>query len=397
MTETILGVNIGSSSLKLALYSSKEPPSRQNCILQAAITGVGSRSHLTVRDNSGKCILEKQAAWNSHIAALGVFLDLLKTAFGEFEIVAAGHRVVHGGSRYAGPVEIDAAVLAELRALIPFARLHQPLALNAIEFVAAYFGSLRQVACFDTAFHVTMPKPATTFALPRELREQGLRRYGFHGLSYEYISGALAERGGADVASGRVIVAHLGSGASLCALQGGKSVATTMGLTPLDGLPMGRRSGSVDPGLLLYLLEKDPGSLEQLSLQLHTKSGLLGLSEISDDLQVLLSRNEAAAQEAVDHFVYWVGRHLGSLAAALEGMDALVFTGGIGAHLPEIRARICRNAAWLGVSLDGAANEAGLTRISPAGSKPSAWVIPTDENLIVAKQTFLTLRQSHPT
>ena len=201
MTETILGVNIGSSSVKLALYSSKVPPSRGNCILQADITGVGTKSHLTIKNGSGECVLERQASWNSHVAALEAFLDLLTATFGEYKIVAAGHRVVHGGPHYAGPVEIDAAVLAELRALSPFARLHQPLALDAIEFVAAHFGSLRQVACFDTAFHVTMPKPATTFALPRELREQGLRRYGFHGLSYEYISGALAEMGGADVAS----------------------------------------------------------------------------------------------------------------------------------------------------------------------------------------------------
>lgn len=397
MTGVLLGVNTGSSSLKLALYGAQVAPTHSTCILQADVAGVGGKSHLAVKDHAGKLILERQSAWNSHTAALDAFLRLLKSEFSEYEIVAAGHRVVHGGQRYSGPVEIDDAVFADLKGLVPFARLHQPMALDAIEFLAAQFGALRQVACFDTAFHATMPKPAVTFALPRELREQGLRRYGFHGLSYEYVSGQLVETCGAEVASGRVVVAHLGSGASLCALHKGKSVATTMGLTPLDGLPMGRRSGSVDPGLLLYLLEKNPGSLEQLSQQLNTQSGLLGLSEISDDLQVLLTRNESTAQEAVDHFVYWVGRHLGSMAAALGGMDALVFTGGIGAHLPEIRERICRNAAWLGVALDGPANEAALARISTAGSKPGVWVIPTDENLIVAQQTFLILGQSHPT
>lgn len=396
MNQALLSINIGSSSLKFALHRADAPPLHGTCVGRGAVTGVGGEGHLLITNGSGQLVLEQDVALDSHIAALNSILDLLKKNFAQHELIGIGHRVVHGGPHYSGPVRIDGRVITNLRELIPFAPLHQPVALDAIDFISAQQPGLPQVACFDTAFHATMPKPATEFALPRLLREQGLRRYGFHGLSYQYIAGELHHICGADVASGRVIIAHLGSGASLCALQKGRSVATTMGLTPLDGLPMGRRSGSLDPGLLLYLLTKNSASAEQLSQQLYTESGLLGLSEISDDLRTLLACDDSAAREAVDYFVYWLGRHLGSLTAALDGLDAVVFTGGIGEHLPEIRERICQKASWLGLAVDARENQTGGPRISPAGAKASVWVIPTDENLVVASQTFRILRQSHP-
>ena len=299
------------------------------------------------------------------------------------------------GSQYAAPVLIDAEVMAGLERLVPLAPLHQPHNLAAIRAIAASSPDLPQVACFDTAFHQTQPPVAQVVALPRELAAEGVRRYGFHGLSYEYIASALpavAPR----VAAGRVVVAHLGNGASLCAMNGGRSVATTMGFSTLDGLVMGTRPGSLDPGVLLYLMSQHKMDAAAIEALLYTRSGLLGLSGISSDMRTLLASPDPRAREAVDVFVYRIGRELGSLAAALGGLDALVFTAGIGEHAPEIRARVCRDAGWLGIGLDEAANGAGGPLISQPGARASAWVIPTDENLMIARHTLAVLAASRP-
>ena len=273
----------------------------------------------------------------------------------QLRFVGAGHRIVHGGAEFSQPVVVDDRIVAALEALVPLAPLHQPHNLAAIRAITAASPDLPQVACFDTAFHQTQPPVAQVVALPRELTAEGVRRYGFHGLSYEYIAVGPARRG-ARVAAGRVVVAHLGNGASLCAMNGGRSVATTMGFSPLDGLVMGTRPGSLDPGVLLYLMSRHAMDAAAIEALLYHRSGLLGLSGLSSDMRTLLASPDPRAREAVDVFVYRIGRELGSLAAALGGLDALVFTAGIGEHAPEIRARVCRDAGWLGVELDEAAN-----------------------------------------
>jgi len=271
---------------------------------------------------------------------------------------------------------------------VPLAPLHQPHNLAAVAAVAARHPQLPQVACFDTAFHHTQPAVATRFALPRHLSEEGVRRYGFHGLSYEYIAAALPRYLGAAPARGRVIVAHLGAGASLCALRDGCSVATTMSFTPLDGVPMGCRCGALDPGVVLYLLQEKGLSAAAVAALLYHESGLLGVSGLSDDMRTLLASELPAAREAVELFVYRIGREIGSLAAALGGLDALVYTAGIGEHAPQIRARVAAAAAWLGLELDPAANAAGGPRLATPRSRVSAWVIPTDEDLMIARHTW---------
>jgi acetate kinase len=293
---------------------------------------------------------------------------------------------VHGGIAYRQPALIDDRVIANLEALVPLAPLHQPHHLAAIRAVANAAPRVPQVACFDTAFHRDQPPLAQEFALPRALTAKGIRRYGFHGLSYEYIVSVLP-RIAPDCADGKLVVAHLGNGASLCAIEAGRSIATTMGFTPVDGLVMGTRTGALDPGVLLYLLhheDMDARAVEQL---IYYRSGLLGVSGLSSDMRTLLASDSPAAKEAIDLFVYRIGRELGSLAAALGGLDGLVFTGGIGEHAAEIRARVCRDASWLGIVLDAAANAAGGPRISAPGAAASAWVVPTDENLMVARHT----------
>jgi len=276
--------------------------------------------------------------------------------------------------------------LGALKVLIPLAPLHQPHNLAAIEAVYQHAPQLPQVACFDTAFHRTQPPVAQLFALPRRYAQEGVRRYGFHGISYEYIASVLP---GIDsrAAAGRTVVAHLGNGASMCALDGGQSVATTMGFTAVDGLPMGTRSGTLDPGVLLYLMDRDHLDARALERLLYQQSGLLGVSEISSDMRTLLASADPRAAEALDLFVYRIGRELGSLAAALGGLDALVFTGGIGENAAPIRARVCRDAAWLGLELDEVANDAGGPRLSRLDSRVTAWVIPTNEELMIARDT----------
>jgi acetate kinase len=298
---------------------------------------------------------------------------------------------VHGGPRFAAPVRIDDAVVAEIRRLIPLAPLHQPHHLLAIEALTRLHPALPQVACFDTAFHHGQSVVATTFALPRSITEEGVRRYGFHGLSYEYIASVLPAVVGPEIADGRVVVAHLGSGAGLCALHVRKSIATTMGFTALDGLPMSERCGALDPGAVLYLIEQKSMSAREVTDMLYHASGLPGVSGVSGDMRMLLASQDAHAAEAIELFVYRVSRELGSLAAALGGIEALVFTAGIGEQAAQIRQRVCDAAAWLGVELDVAANGTGGPRLTRVGGKVSAWVIPTDEDLMIARHTWRLL------
>ncbi len=286
---------------------------------------------------------------------------------------------------------VDASVTAELRRLIPLAPLHQPHNLAAIAAISKLHPTLPQIACFDTAFHHSQSEIATAFALPRRLADEGIRRYGFHGLSYEYIAGVLPDILGPRAADGHVIVAHLGSGASLCAIKKRNSVATTMGFTALDGLPMSRRCGNLDPGVLLYLMQEKGMTAAEVSDLLYNESGLFGVSGISDDMRTLLASDEPSAKAAVALFVYRIGRELGSMAAALGGVDALVFTAGIGEHAAEVRRRVCEDAAWLGVDLDESTNVTGGPLITGTDSRTSAWVIPTDEDLMIARHAWTLL------
>jgi acetate kinase len=305
-------------------------------------------------------------------------------------VVGVGHRVVHGGSQFTGPTVVTPTILEDLRKLVPLAPLHQPHNLAAIEAVSARLPGVPQVACFDTSFHRGQPAVAEVVPLPKAICESGVQRYGFHGLSYEYIVSALPAVA-PEIAGGRVIVAHLGSGSSLCALRNGKSVDSTFGFTALDGLCMGTRPGSIDPGVVLFLFQNLGLSAAVVETLLYKKSGLLGISGISNDMRVLLESREPDAQLAVDYFVYRAAKEVGALAAVLGGIDALVFTAGIGENSANIRRRICESSAWLGVELDEKANEGAGPRISRPGSRVSAWVIPTNEELMIARHTALLL------
>jgi acetate kinase len=393
MSEAVLVLNAGSSSIKFSLFAGDGPPSRQQLLCEGACDGIGHATHFTAKDGRGAKLLDQQMPQGvSHADALAAILDWIGPHFPDHRLVAAGHRVVHGGSLYTGPVRIDAQVVAELTRLIPLAPLHQPHPLHAIAALSKLDANLPQVACFDTSFHCAQPGIATALALPRRFAEEGVQRYGFHGLSYEYIASVLPAVLGATEADGRIVVAHLGNGASMCAMRGRKSLATTMGFTALDGLPMSRRCGSLDPGVILYMLEQKGMTAAEVSDVLYHQSGLFGVSGISDDMRTLLASADRHAAEAVDLFVYHIGRQLGSLAAAIGGLDALVFTAGIGEHAAEIRRRVCVDAAWLGIDLDEAANAAGGPRLSRAKSRTSAWVIPTDEDLMIARHTYELLQ-----
>jgi acetate kinase len=381
----LLVLNAGSSSLKFSLFSDEDPP---RLLLRGQLQELSTRPHFIARAG-GAVVAERDWPAGTRLGHAGAIDHLLgwvrSGALGEQHVAAVGHRVVHGGTRYSTPVLVDARTLADLEALIPLAPLHQPHNLAAIRAVAQHAPRLAQVACFDTAFHCTQPPVARAFALPRRYAEQGVRRYGFHGLSYEYIASALSSEAPPALA-GRTIVAHLGNGASMCAMAGGRSVATTMSFTTLDGLMMGTRCGSIDPGVLLYLMDREGMDARALEGLLYERSGLLGVAGASD-MRELLARSDDAAAEALELFVYRIARELGSLAAALGGLDALVFTGGIGEHAAPIRARVCRDAQWLGVELDEEANARAGPCISRSASRASAWVIPTNEELMIARHT----------
>jgi acetate kinase len=395
MNEPILVINAGSSSIKFSVFH----PGNDNSLAagpHGQVEGIGASARLSVASRPGDRLVDEAAPANDHQAAIAViqrwFAEHIGGAAG---FAAVGHRIVHGGATFSQPVLIDDKVIAGLEAVVPLAPLHQPHHIAAIRAVAAIAPHVPQVACFDTAFHQAQPALARQFALPRALREQGVQRYGFHGLSYEYIV-SIVPGIAPDIAAGKLVVGHLGNGASLCAIENGRSVATTMGFTPVDGLMMGTRCGALDPGVLLYLLQHEGMDAAAIEKLIYQQSGLLGVSGISSDMRELLASGRPEAREAVDLFVYRIGRELGSMAAALGGLDALIFTGGIGEHAAAIRARVCRDAAWLGIALDETANAAGGPQISAPGATASAWVIPTDENLMVARHTQrLLATQSH--
>lgn len=387
MAEAILVFNAGSSSIKFAIYAAGSDAQSLALLYRGQIDGIGHHAHFTVRDADDASRVDENVTAASHEEALASLLDWIDGHGTGLEFIAAGHRVVHGGVAFQQPVVVTDEVIHQLEALVPLAPLHQPYNLAAMVALGRLEPKLVQIASFDTAFHHTLPPVEQTFALSPALAEAGVRCYGFHGLSYAYIADVLPQYLGS-AAEGRVVVAHLGHGASMCALQGRKSMATTMTFTPLDGLPMATRCGSIDPAVVLYLMREkgmDAGAVSDL---LHHRSGLLGVSGISGDMGDLLASDSPRAAQAIDLFVHRVSRELGSLAAVLGGLDALIFTAGIGEHAPSIRARICRNAAWLGIDLDEAANTANRLRISAADSAVSAWVIPTNEELVIARQTW---------
>jgi acetate kinase len=389
MQDPIIVVNAGSSSINFSGYASmngQEPI----LLLNGQIEGIGTLPHLTARNANCGIIAEK--TWprgdkSDHEGLFGYLIGWMRTHLGGEKPVAVGHRVLHGGTRFTEATLVDDTVLGLLESLCPLAPLHQPHNLAAIRAIATVAPWLPQVACFDTAFHHDQPAVAQRFALPRELHDGGIRRYGFHGLSYDYIASILRERH-PRLARGRVVVAHLGSGASLCAIRDGKSVDTTMGFTALDGLPMGTRCGALDPGVILYLLRERKLSIDEIEKLLYRQSGLLGVSGVSNDVRELLTSRDPHAEQAIDLFVYRVVRELGALVAVLGGLDGLVFTAGIGEHAPAIRRRVCEKSAWLGLVLDTTANEKGAERISAEASRVSIWAIPTDEERTIARQTI---------
>jgi acetate kinase len=399
VSDAILTLNAGSSSVKFAVFQRAEPLA---LLLRGQVDGLPATPVFRAQDAAGKPIAEKTwepGASPGHAAAVEFVLSWGRREglAGRYRVVAAGHRVVHGGIKFTGPVAVDAHVLADLDALVPLAPLHQPHNVAAIRAVAAAAPALPQVACFDTAFHSTQPPMARAFAIPRRYADTGVRRYGFHGLSYEYIAHTLPAID-ATAAAGRTIVAHLGNGASLCAMRASRSVATTMGFSVMDGLVMGTRCGSIDPAVILYLQQEEGLSVEQVQTLLYEESGLLGVSGIAPDMRTLLSSEDPGAHEAIELFVYRATREIGSMAAALGGLDSLVFTGGIGENAPSIREAIGRELTWLGLEIDAGANRRGAQGraacISRAGSSITAWVVPANEELIIARHTAAALAGS---
>ena len=384
MDTALLILNAGSSSLKFAVYRADAAGDLQPAY-RGVVEEIGRNGRFRVdhvADAGG--LIDRTVAAGDHEQALQIQLDWLGTRHPGLAFRAAGHRVVHGGADYLHPVRVDATVMADLEKLIPLSPLHQPHSLAGIRALARLRPDLPQIACFDTAFHHTLPQVARHFALPRELGARGIRRYGFHGLSYEHIASVLPDYLGA-AADGRVVVAHLGNGASLCALRQRRSVETSMSFTPLDGIPMGSRCGALDPGVLLYLLREEGMKLEQLDDLLHHRSGLLGVSGLSGDVRTLLQSSHPHAAEALDLFAYRVSQAIAGHAVALEGIDALVFTAGIGEHAAPVRAAICRRLAWLGLALDEDANRRHGPCISHPHSRISVWVIPTNEERVIAR------------
>jgi acetate kinase len=392
MANAIAVLNAGSSSVKFSLFLGRDDELELH--VRGQIEGINTAPHLTAQPRNGAKTIEhswSKGAKLDHDGALDHVIAFLRAELAGARLVGVGHRVVHGGPDYAQPVVVDATVAAALDKLIPLAPLHQPHNVAPIRRLLERAPDVPQVACFDTAFHRTNPELAQRFALPEEFYEAGVRRYGFHGLSYEYIASVLTQFD-ARIASGRTVVLHLGNGASMCGMEAGRSVASTMGFTAVDGLMMGTRSGSLDPGVILYLMDRRGMDARAVENLLYNQSGLLGVSGVSSDMRTLLASSDPRARVAIDLYCYRVSRELGSLAAALGGLDAIVFTGGIGENSAAIRECVCRNAAWLGVELDPAANAAGGPRISTATARASAWSIPTNEELMIAKHTLRLLQ-----
>jgi len=387
MRDYALVLNAGSSSLKFCVF---QRPVNQGWEIasRGQVEGIGSAPRLSAKDADGKVLADNPLGNDIRDgrAALEALAKWLRSIYGNAKLLGVGHRVVHGGARFTQPVVLNQQILAELKELIPLAPLHQPYNLGAIEVAFDRLADVPQVACFDTSFHATSPDVAKLVPLPAHLRRAGLQRYGFHGLSYEYVASVLPEVA-PEIANGRVIVAHLGSGASMCALRAGKSVDNTLGFTALDGLCMGTRPGALDPGVVLYLFQSLGLSSKDVETLLYKKSGLLGISGISNDMRNLLGDGQPEAHLAVDYFVYRAAKEIGALAAVLGGIDALVFTAGIGENSPEIRRRIGEACSWLGLELDTEANCRKGPRISTPHSKVSSWVVPTNEELMIARHT----------
>ena len=379
-----LTLNAGSSSLKFSLFDISGAPTQMAIGL---VENIGKQPRL--KADLGEALpavareLKPEDAVD-HTAALATVLALLRGSFPGAKASVVGHRVVHGGPHFAEPMVVTDQVMAELKRLSPFAPIHQPHNIAGIEAARAAFPEALQVACFDTAFHRHHPKANDVFALPREYYDKGIRRYGFHGLSYEYISGEL-KRIAPQIHAGRVVVAHLGNGASMCGILGGRSVASTMGFTALDGLPMGTRCGQVDPGVIFYMVQQEGRSIDEVRDIFYTKSGLLGLSGISNDMRILESAGVPEANEAIDYFVFRIRRELGGLAAALGGLDALVFCGGIGENSRKIRRRICDAMDWIGLELDHDRNDKNARVISTDFSRARIMVVPTNEEIVIAR------------
>ncbi|MGD1983204.1 MAG: acetate/propionate family kinase [Chromatiaceae bacterium] len=394
MSDAIVVLNAGSSSIKFSVFAMQD--GNLELLLRGQTEGLYTLARFLAKDGSGAVVAEH--SWDAgqppgHDGALQHLLEYLRAELSTYRPLAVGHRVVHGGPDAIGPVRVTAQVLDHLEGFIPLFPLHLPHNLAPVRLLLELAPELPQVASFDTSFHRSNPEISQLYALPPEYAEAGVRRYGFHGLSYEYVASVLPQFD-QRAASGKTIVCHLGNGVSACAMQAGKSMASSMGFTGVEGLPMGTRSGALDPGVILYLMDQRGMDVRAIERLIYKESGLLGVSGLSSDMRTLLQSDDPRAQLAVDLFVYRIGRELGSLAAALGGLDALVFTAGIGEHAAEIRARVCRDAAWLGVELDEEANAANGPRISSATSRTSAWVIPTNEELMIARHTRRLIEQA---
>jgi acetate kinase len=381
--EAIVVLNAGSSSIKFCTFRRNGAVLERE--LRGQVAGLGTAPRIVAK-RGADVVAERRLSDGpmGHAEALDVLLDVLRAELHGETIVGVGHRVVHGGLEFMAPTRVNAGVLGRLERYNPLAPLHQPHNLAAIRLMLERLPGVPEVACFDTAFHRTVPEVAQLFALPPRFAAAGVRRYGFHGLSYEYVASVLPALD-ARAAAGRTVVFHLGNGSSMCALSAGRSVATTMGFTAVDGLPMGTRTGALDPGVLLFMFDELGMSVREVERLLYHESGLLGMSGVSSDMRELLASDAPAARLAIDVYAYRARRELGSLAAALGGLDAVVFTAGIGENQPEVRRRLCADATWLGLELDAAANERHGPCISAAGSRVTAWVVPTDEETMIAR------------
>jgi acetate kinase len=387
MADAILVLNAGSSSIKFSLFVASG--ASLGMAVRGQIEGLYTDPHFIAKGEAGTVVSEK--TWGKgeklgHGGALDYLAGFIRSELADHRLVGVGHRVVHGGLEYTRPVRVDAGVVAALEKFVPLAPLHQPHNLTPIRLLLERQPGIAQIACFDTSFHRTNPEIAQRFALPADLHDAGVRRYGFHGLSYEYIASVLPQHD-ARAASGKTVVLHLGNGASMCALASGKSMTSTMGFTAVDGLPMGTRTGALDPGVILYLMDQRGMDARAIEKLIYNQSGLLGVSGISSDMRTLLASGEPRAKLAVDLYVYRIRRELGSLVAALGGLDAIVFTAGIGENSPEIRERVLIDAEWLGVEIDRRANADGGPRINAVESRVAAWTIPTNEELMIARHT----------
>jgi len=395
MKDSILVLNSGSSSVKFAVFVVEG--SALELALRGQLEALFTAPRFVARNSRGQVLAEESWGERVKLGHEGALKHLRTYLLGfrdQMRLAAIGHRVVHGGVNYGRPVLLNKEVLAALQELIPLAPLHQPHNLRPIRIVMDQMPDVPQVACFDTAFHRSNPSLAQMYALPKALTEAGVRRYGFHGISYEYIASVLPDRD-PRAAAGKTVVLHLGNGSSMCAMADCKSVASTMGFTAMEGLPMGTRCGSLDPGVILFLLEQRKMDVRAIEKMLYNESGLLGVSGLSSDVRTLLQSEAAEAKLALDLYTYRLGRELGSLTAALGGLDALVFTAGIGENAAGIREQVCRGAAWLGVELDAAANTNGGECITTRRSRVTGWVIPTNEELMIARHTLRVLGGEH--